>query len=49
MTRKEFDARLKKARAEQRALKASGKAPPSPTKKWSKKSLESLSEALSGR
>ncbi|MFW5883082.1 MAG: hypothetical protein ACOCVG_01825 [Verrucomicrobiota bacterium] len=49
MTRKEFDARLKAGRARIRELKAAGKPLPNPTKAWSKKSIESLMEALSGR
>lgn len=49
MTRKEFDVRLRAARAEERKIKAEGKKLPSPTKKWAKKSFDSLSTALSGR
>jgi len=49
MTRKEFEKRLKTARAKHREMKAEGKPRPNPTKKWSKKSEESLLEALSGK
>ena len=49
MTRKEFDRRLKEARARNRKLKAEGKPLPDPMKEWSKNSLESLCKALSGR
>lgn len=49
MTKGEFEERLKTARAKNRELKLQGKVLPNPTKKWSRKSAKSLTEALSAR
>lgn len=49
ITRREWDKRLKAARAKDRQLKAEGKPRPNPTKSWSKESMRAFSNALSGR
>lgn len=49
LSKNELESRLKAARARLRKMKAEGKPLPNPTKTWSKRSIESLSIALSGK
>lgn len=49
LTKSVIESRLKKARADRKRLVAEGKPLPSPTKKWSKQSFESLKVALGSK
>jgi len=49
ITKREWQERLKAARAKERQRKKEGKPRPNPTKPWSEESWKALSEALSGR
>lgn len=47
ISRREWEQRLKVARAQERQLKAQGQARPNPTKRWSEDSWKNISQALS--